>query len=305
MNIVIVGGPLSRSRAIQINSKFVMMLSAAILVVVAACVWAGLRLGGWQQNGELQLQVAALQDRLVEQDDALLQARQFTEDHLDALAVRVGELQARSTRVEALGKRLTEIGGLNEGEFNFSESPGMGGPEPVVTSVTESEDVLSVLNALENRIDAQTTQLSILETLLAGRELNERFVPNGRPVDTGWMSSPFGNRADPFTGKNSHHPGIDYSAPQGSDIFAVADGVVTWSGPRSTYGNTVEIDHGNGYTTRYAHCSETLVVLGQKVSAGQIVGKVGDTGRATAAHLHFEVLLNNRRLDPIQFVKAH
>jgi murein DD-endopeptidase MepM/ murein hydrolase activator NlpD len=163
--------------------------------------------------------------------------------------------------------------------------------------------VLESMTSLGYQLDNRESQLDVLESVLMGQNLNERVYPQGRPVKSGWLSSYFGKRTDPFTGKPANHTGIDFAGKHGAEIVAVADGVVTWSGDRYGYGVMVEINHGNGYSTRYAHNSENLVAVGDEVKKGQIVALMGETGRATGPNLHFEVLHNDRRVNPVKFIR--
>ena len=157
---------------------------------------------------------------------------------------------------------------------------------------------------LNEQLSSREQQLTLLEDIIMVRQLATETKPVGRPIGKGWISSYFGDRPDPFTGKIVMHKGIDFAAKDGSDIFAVADGVVTWSGKRYGYGNLVEINHGNGYVTRYGHNAETLVTVGDSVRRGQAISLMGSTGRSTGPHVHFEVLKNDRQIDPIRFVQS-
>ena len=159
------------------------------------------------------------------------------------------------------------------------------------------------MTALGYQLDNREAQLGVLESVLMNQNLKERVYPQGRPVKSGWLSSYFGRRTDPFTGKPANHTGIDFAGRMGAEIIAVADGVVTWSGDRYGYGIMVEINHGNGYSTRYAHNSENLVGVGDEVRKGQVVALMGETGRATGPNLHFEVLQDGRRVNPVKFIR--
>ncbi|MEX1265589.1 MAG: M23 family metallopeptidase, partial [Woeseia sp.] len=156
---------------------------------------------------------------------------------------------------------------------------------------------------LGQQLDSREAQLGVLESVLLTQNLSDRVRPQGRPVKTGWMSSYFGRRTDPFTGKPATHRGVDFAGKAGAEIVAVADGVVTWSSPRYGYGELVEINHGNGYATRYAHNSENLVAVGEEVRKGQTVALMGETGRATGPNLHFEVLHRGQRVNPVTFIR--
>ena len=159
-----------------------------------------------------------------------------------------------------------------------------------------------MLEELDSEMGDRQQKLSVLETLLMNRSLRQRVMPSGRPVTSGWLSSKFGTRADPITGKQEYHKGVDFAAEEGSDVISVGDGVVTWSGKRSGYGNLVEVSHGNGYTTRYAHNRKLLVGTGDTVKKGQLIASVGSTGRSTGPHVHFEVLHNGKAVDPAKYV---
>jgi murein DD-endopeptidase MepM/ murein hydrolase activator NlpD len=232
--------------------------------------------------------------------------RQGNEDTLDAMAIRIAQMNARMIRLDALGRRLTEMADLEDGEFNFSTPPALGGPEEPVTTGSNIAvpEVVEAMQNLDTQLDDREAQLGVLESVIANQILKDRVYPQGRPVNSGWISSYFGKRTDPFTGKPANHTGIDFAGKEGADVQAVADGVVTWASKRYGYGLMVEINHGNGYATRYAHNSENLVAVGEEVKKGQTVARMGDTGRATGPNLHFEVLQNGRRVNPVNFIRA-
>ena len=216
-------------------------------------------------------------------------------------------MNARIIRLDALGRLLTDMAEIKDGEFDFDSVPAVGGPE-VPDSVNAGgsnvviPNVVSAMSALDTQLDSREAQLWALERLIMNEQLRERVYPQGRPVRSGWISSYFGKRTDPFTGKPANHTGIDFAGKEGQTIAAVADGVVSWSGDRYGYGIMVEINHGGGYATRYAHNSENLVAVGDEVKKGQVVALMGETGRATGPNLHFEVLKNGRRVNPVNFI---
>jgi murein DD-endopeptidase MepM/ murein hydrolase activator NlpD len=164
-------------------------------------------------------------------------------------------------------------------------------------------EFVDAMTALDYQLDSREAQFSVLESVLMNQSLNERVHPQGRPVKSGWLSSYFGKRTDPFTGKPANHTGIDFAGKYGAEIVAVADGVVSWSGDRYGYGTMIEINHGNGYSTRYAHNSKNLVSVGDEVKKGQVVALMGESGRATGPNLHFEVLQNGARVNPVKFIR--
>jgi len=231
------------------------------------------------------------------------EARKSAEDQLTAMTVRMAELQARLMRLDALGERLVDVAKLDGGEFDFSQPPAVGGPEEDDTGAAyQRPSFLTDLDQLSQDIDKRERQMEVLESLLANRKIQKEVYLAGRPVKKGWMSSRFGRRTDPFTGRLAWHEGIDFAGKEGADIVSVGSGVVTWAGPRYGYGNMVEINHGGGYTTRYGHAEEVLVKVGDIVKKGQIVAHMGSTGRSTGPHVHFEVRLNGKAVDPARYV---
>ncbi len=224
--------------------------------------------------------------------------------NLDALAMQLGQLQAQATRLNALGDRLTQLGKLDDGEFDFSSDPALGGPEGPSAGIGGAFPLQDGLDKLSAEFDHQEAQLDVLESLLRDRKIDNALLPSGMPVAQGYISSGFGERSDPFNGHQAIHLGLDFSAPVGTPVTSVADGVVTFVGERTGYGKVVEIDHGNGYMTRYAHNSEIVATVGERVRPGETIAKVGSTGRSTGPHCHFEVWLNGHPVNPMAYVKS-
>jgi murein DD-endopeptidase MepM/ murein hydrolase activator NlpD len=215
------------------------------------------------------------------------------------VAARVGELQAQANRLNALGERLTRDGKLSDGEFDFEHTPGMGGAES--SEDIPARELLKDLDQLQKKFDNSGKQLSVLESMLYNQQLQLAAIPNGRP-SKGYITSGFGTRSDPFNGGRAHHMGIDFSARTGDPVLSAAGGVVSFAGVKSGYGNVVEVDHGNGYSTLYGHNSRLIVRAGDIVRAGQQLAKAGSTGRSTGPHVHFEVHVNGRQVNPRQFL---
>lgn len=235
----------------------------------------------------------------------LAKATLKAKDSLNALALRLGQLQAHVVRLDALGERLTSMAKLDKGEFDFEHPPARGGPDSGAQSVPmKVPDFVAQLNELSAELDDRGQKLSVLESLIMNRKLHAEVMPAGRPVKHGWLSSYYGMRTDPFTGRLAFHSGMDFAGKMGSDVIAVAAGVVTYAGKRAGYGNLVEIDHGNGYATRYGHNSKILVHVGETVKKGQVIAKMGSTGRSTGPHVHFEVLINGHPVNPKKYVQA-
>ena len=224
--------------------------------------------------------------------------------NLDALAMQIGQLRAQATRLNALGDRLTQVGKLEDGEFDFVSEPALGGPEDAVAESSSPLPMGADIESLRAEFGRQEAQLGVLENLLFDRKIDNAMLPTGMPVAHGYVASGYGTRTDPITGRQAVHLGVDFDVPIGSDVLAVAEGVVTYSAERNGYGNVVEIDHGNGYMTRYAHNSSNVVEVGTRVHVGQVVAKVGSTGRSTGPHCHFEVWLNGRPVNPMAYVRS-
>lgn len=242
-------------------------------------------------------------ESLAEQKRHVEEAKAQADNRLGALTLRVAELQARLVRLDALGDRLTSMAKLENGEFDFSLPPALGGPE--VDTLGESfqpPEFVSAIDELAHQIEDRQHQLNTLEALLANRKLESDIFIAGRPIKKGWMSSRYGRRTDPFSGQIAWHGGVDFAGKDGAEIVAVAAGVVTASGYRQGYGNLVEVNHGNGFKTRYAHCKDNLVKVGDVVKKGQIVALMGSTGRSTGPHVHFEVYKNGRPVDPATYI---
>ena len=246
----------------------------------------------------------ALQDDLAQQSDELSRLRSQAEHKLQALTLNLAELQARMTRIDALGQHLTAMADLEEGEFDFSQVPAVGGPIGGEFNVDYSTaDLTAELGLFQARLTDREQQLDILESLLTNRKLEEQSWLSGRPIEKGWISSYYGKRNDPFSGKPSFHHGIDFAGKEGSNVVAVASGVVTYTGTRSGYGEMVEISHGDGFVTRYSHNKDNLVKPGDVVRKGQAIALMGSTGRSTGAHVHYEVYKHGRSVDPSSYVR--
>jgi murein DD-endopeptidase MepM/ murein hydrolase activator NlpD len=240
-----------------------------------------------------------------QQNDQLGDMRKDAGRQLDALAIKLGQLQAQSTRLNALGERLAQVGKLDNGEFNFDQPPPVGGAEDPAGGAYALPQSLDVsIDQLASQFDSQQAQLSALQSLLLNAKIDSNLKPTGMPAD-GYISSYFGGRPDPFSGLSGWHTGIDIAVPFGTPVHTVAEGMITFAGVRNGYGNVVEIDHGNGYMTRYAHNSKLLVHPGQRVQVGDVIADAGSTGRSTGSHVHFEVWYKGRVVNPLAYVRNH
>ncbi len=301
MNIIFLGKFRGKPVRYQFDSSRSFITFNLIISLFAALL---LGAGYWYGNANANVsQLAELGDDISKQKMLINEARQSAESELDALAARLGKMQANVVRLNALGQRLVKVAKLDKNEFDFKNSPAYGGPSENegVTSI----DFANVMAELNKQLSSRKEQLDVLENVLMNRQLRSESKPRGRPIVKGWTSSYYGKRTDPFSGKLAMHKGMDFAGKEGSKIIAVASGVVTWAGDRYGYGELVEINHGNGYTTRYGHNAELLVEVGDSVEKGQAISLMGSTGRSTGPHVHFEVLKNDRQVDPSKFVASN
>lgn len=279
----------------------------AVLGVVAV-VACGLLFAGWSvryvSDDYVDAELAMVwRSELDGQQAELERIRRESDATLGALTRRFGELQARLVRMESMGERIASASGIGQ-EFALDEPPALGGPEP---SAGEEIPVrppafVSMIDDLSEQVLERQQQLAALEQLLELREYEAASSVAGRPIGRGWLSSPYGPRVDPIHGRLATHKGIDFAGDLGDPVLAVAAGVVTFAGRRAGYGRLVEVTHGNGYVTRYAHCDEVRVEVGEVVRKGDTVASMGSSGRSTGPHVHFEVLRAGRQVDPTRFV---
>lgn len=305
MNIILVTGAHARARILTLDWRHWIMgglgLATLFVLFTFAFNFVTLRWAAAVQHPWLQAIV------LADQRDQMQRVQERVQGHLAAMAVRLGELQAQMLRLDSLGERLARSAGLKPQELQALEAePARGGAESsrVPARNLTLLEFTELLDRLARQVDARTDQLNVLEALLLQNSTSRRFVPTLRPILDGWFSSNFGFRIDPFNGQRAFHEGIDFPAERGTPIQAAASGKVVFAGTAPEYGKMVEVDHGNGLVTRYAHASRLLVKEGDVVVAGQPIAAVGSTGRSTGPHLHFEVRQNGVPQNPARFLHA-
>ncbi len=309
--VLLVSGTRRAPKALDLGRPRVRWaLLGLVLALMLLCtgLGVGVTLVISRSHHRLLAEVMRLHQRSSEQQSQLDHVRKDAGRQLDALAVRLGQLQAQSTRINALGERLVQLGKLDKKEFNFNQTPPLGGVEEDTSSNdhTPFRSLDNSIDQLAAQFDAQQAQLSVLQSMLMNARIDSSMKPAGMPVwKHCYISSYFGPRRDPFDGHLEFHPGLDVAAPVGTPIHAVASGVVVFSGKHSGYGKMVEINHGNGYATRYAHDSKLLVHVGEQVKVGQVIARIGSTGRSTGPHVHFEVRYKGRALNPLPYVRSH
>ena len=305
MQIILISDRLARARSVAVSGRHLVLAAlAASFLFCAGTVglyWLSLRYAAELRIPVLQQLAAAAQEAEAER------ARTFVQQNLNAMAVKVGEMQAQLTRLDALGERLSSLAGIRPQEFRFSEAPGLGGAAPTrmppqnLSLAQFAQQLASVSTHIENRNDI----LSVLEAQLFEQAVKKRLMPTMMPVDAPYQASSFGRRIDPFTGMLAMHEGIDFLADVGSPVVAAAAGVVQFAGFHPQYGFMVDIDHGNDLTTRYAHLSKLFVKEGDVVMRGRKIALSGTTGRSTGPHLHFEVRFRGVAQNPAKFLMSN
>lgn len=248
--------------------------------------------------------VATWRDKTAEQNQLVADIKRRGLARRAAVGRQLATMQARLLRMEAMGARMAESADLPGGEFDFANPPAQGGPLMGQASNMDWLELQSALSGLASRLRHRELELNILDSVLISEGIQSTSQVRGRPVTWGWISSPYGERVDPLTGQTVWHSGIDFAGHDGSDVIAVASGVVTFSGDRSGYGKIVEISHADSLVTRYAHHKKLLVKSGDVVKKGDTIGHMGSTGRSTGPHVHFEVEKNGRAVDPAIYVRS-
>lgn len=237
-------------------------------------------------------------------DESLNKVPTVQSQEIIALTIKVAELQSQLLRLNALGDRLATESNIPENEFNFQLQPPSGGPLQSTDAIRHKTlaELLLEINQLTEQVNYEEKQLKVLESLTLGHHIQNTSYLSGRPITKGWLSSYYGVRKDPFNGKPAMHKGVDFAGKENADIIATASGVVSWSGERYGYGNLIEIDHGNGFKTRFGHNKTIFVEVGDVVTKGDVIAKMGSTGRSTGPHVHYEILRNNSQINPIKYV---
>src|SRR5690554_1213973 len=307
MNIILIGKRHGKSRVLTLNAPMVaggaFLVSALLIVSGWIGYQAALSNAALAEPTPSEL-VAKWRHHLAEQKAELASVQQNVQDQVDALTLRLGEIQGRLLRLDALGQRFVESGLVASDEFDFNQPAAVGGPEDSHPADSFSApDLTRMIDELERKMLDREQQLRLLDQVSSRQKLEDELYLEGRPITWGWLSSRYGYRSDPFTGKRTWHAGVDLAGKDGSDIISVAGGVVTYASERHGYGNLVEVDHGDGLVTRYAHSKIIKVKVGDVVQKGQVLALMGSTGRSTGPHVHFEVIRNGKTENPETYMK--
>jgi murein DD-endopeptidase MepM/ murein hydrolase activator NlpD len=239
----------------------------------------------------------------VQQAEEVSLLKTSTEQRMTGVMLKLADMQTQIQRLDALGSRLVEQAKLNPDEFSFNQMPSMGGPLDSSPVDIQVQDVLlSKMTSMIEKIQNKAQELTALESIMLSHHIEQESRLEGKPISTGWLSSYYGIRKDPFNGLPSMHKGLDFAGKEGEPVLATGAGIITWSGSRYGYGNLVEIDHGDGLVTRYGHNRAVNVKIGDVVTKGQTIAELGNTGRSTGAHVHYEVIHKGKQQDPLPYV---
>ena len=290
MNIIFVSNNMARAKTLTM-SQILLVLLAVSAISIALTLAIILPQADGRNNPVRALLPSQLQFTL-----------HHPQKHLDALALQLGEMHARIMRLDALSTRLAKMAGIKEQDLDAIQAPGAGGPQVNPQDISEAQLQAGIAD-LAQQIELKSDRLSMLEAMLLQQTMQKNMLPDNSPVNVGYNSSSFGWRVDPFSGRSAFHEGLDFTAAIGTPIHAAAGGRVTVAEQTPDYGKIVKINHGSGLETRYAHASELLVKAGDVVRKGQLIARVGNTGRSTGPHLHFEVRRDGAPLDPRKFLQ--
>ncbi|QJR13863.1 M23 family metallopeptidase [Usitatibacter palustris] len=302
MNIILVSDSLAKSRSVSLSQTQVLLIGFGVLVagfaLAVATYVVTMKFAVDMRNPYLRSLLAALHEEQLKKNEAEMK------DNLTAMAVKVGELQARILRLDAFGERLAKAANIKREEFRFDEKPGQGGPSVSggmgrELTVGEFQQMLSEISRV---LDDRSDKLGVLDSFLMDDRLARKTIPTTLPITAGYYSSNYGQRIDPINGRSTFHTGVDLIAPAGTAVLSAAGGVVSAVEFQAEYGNIVDVDHENGLTSRYAHLSKSMVKVGDVVMKGQQIALVGSTGRVTGPHLHFEVREKGIPLNPNKFL---
>jgi murein DD-endopeptidase MepM/ murein hydrolase activator NlpD len=309
MNIIFVTRKHGKAYTFSLGNKFKAAFAVLLMTIAGGGFYFGYRTAADEEQFlKRENYVNSWQEELKKKGQFLERLKHESSEQLKLIYIRVAELHAKLIRLDALGEHISKTAKISSEEFNFSKAPALGGPEsPALGPYFQPPNFILAIDELAKEIQQRENELEILNTLLGNKDFDSDRYISGRPVRWGWVSSKFGRRNDPFTGRIAWHEGVDIAGRDDSDIIAVAAGVVTWSGPRDGYGNLIELSHGGNYSTRYGHAKKLLANVGDVVEKGQSIAIMGSTGRSTGPHVHYEVLRNGKPVDPSVYItrKAH
>jgi len=303
MSITVIYSREETEHSFSLTKNKFLLISLLFISLLVCCAWF---IQAHYQSELNQFKMATLRDRDISKDQYLQLIKAQSDEKLTVMANKVGNLQAQINRLNALGERVIEKSNLPKTEFDFEPALSMGGLGMQESGVDfQFSGLLTHIENLDQNFKKKQKQLIQLEIALTNLHLVDQLYISGRPTKGkgAWLSSPFGTRKDPFSGRAVRHKGVDIAGFIGMPIISTAAGVVTESGKRGGYGLMVEIQHGNGLVTRYAHAESLHVNVGDIVSKGQIIARMGNTGRSTGPHVHYEILKNGQQINPSHYLQ--
>jgi len=295
MQIILVSRHLKAARTITIMPRHLLVAMFVFLVLV----FSTSALFSWLS---VHLRLPLVEDLMLSLQQ---QESQKTRDHLDnnlqLMATRLGELQGKVLQLDSLGERISGLVGVKHQPVADVAKPGQGGP--YLAAPMSAIELQREIDRLAGDVERRTDDLAFLEFKVLEKRVKDRLLPTILPVKDATLGSPFGYRSDPIAGLRSMHEGMDFAAEPGTPVLVAADGVVLSAAFHPDYGNLIEVDHGDGLTSRYAHLSRMDVQAGGLIKRGTTIGAVGTTGRSTGPHLHFEVRMLGVAQNPALFLK--
>ena len=295
MQVIIISPKYATHQHWQVSPARLKLMAASALIVILSLSYSAYKL--FDVTPEITPLLNVVTPVATKADDAEKVQREAY------YAKRIGTLQAELIRLKVLTTKLASMSGLDLTTSELHSTPAQGGLALQEGEAFTAEDFESYFSQLEGSFDSQSLELEQLQDYLITSDNIKSSLPSGRPIKDGWLSSYYGNRIDPFDGKKVFHHGLDFAGKAGSEVIAVADGIVSWHGTRGGYGEMIDINHGNGYQTRYAHNKKLVVKLGDRIKKGQAIALMGSTGRSTGPHVHFEVLKDGKTVNPYDFIK--
>ncbi len=301
MKLIFIDGAQGRTKTFEFRRWTTAVLSFCCVGIPLGLLGIGYQTGA--KIDEPVVSLGNLRQQVEDQSKELTILQDDFQSNIQALTISLGKLQARLTRIDALGIHLTNLAGIENKEFDFSKEPALGGPLTNQVEANFQIDLMEKVRNLEEKIYDRVRQIEALENVIRGKNTQAKAEISGWPINKGWISSPFGQRTDPFTGKLAMHHGVDFAGSVGHEVVSLGAGLVTYSGYKQGYGEMVEISHSDGFSTRYAHAQKNLVEIGEIVEKGKAIALVGSTGRSTGAHVHLEVYKNGKVIDPSRYIK--
>jgi len=303
LHIILVSSRLATARSFNVTSRLLLALVAGLIGLAFATSflfsWVGVRFN-MPFAEDLVIAVQEVHNRKTEE---------YLRDNISSMAVKLGEMQAQVIRLDSLGERIARLSGVNSPKNETNEvneangKAGQGGPLIHSAQPLSAIELQREIDRLAEIVEQRSDTLTALESQLMERRIKTTLLPTLVPIIADHVGSNFGHRLDPIAGVSALHEGIDFVADPGTRVNASAGGVVLAADYHPQYGNQIEIDHGNDFTSRYAHLSKIDVKVGQIVKRGQAIGASGNTGRSTGPHLHFEVRFKGVAQNPERFLQ--